>query len=82
MIKQNAFTFPGFLNIFFFQYQVRSIPGKGLGAVAERRIRAGELVMREEPFLSLPLTDGGDLEGRFDPRQEACSLSFCLIRFI
>ena len=42
--------------------QVRRIPGKGLGVVAERRIAPGELVMKEAAFLSLPLTETGDLQ--------------------
>ena len=48
-------------------HKVVPIPGKGLGVVATRPIKAGELILRERPFLSLPLDEQGDIQGKTDP---------------
>ncbi|KZS89515.1 hypothetical protein SISNIDRAFT_479733 [Sistotremastrum niveocremeum HHB9708] len=38
------------------------IPGKGMGAVATRDIKQGELILRENPLFTLPLKIDGDPE--------------------
>ncbi len=35
-------------------WEVRSVPGKGLGLFATRRLSAGDLVLREQPLLVMP----------------------------
>ena len=51
-------------------YRLMQIPGKGIGMVSSKIIKAGTLIVEEEPLLSLNLSENGDLEGYFD--KDAC----------
>ena len=48
-------------------HKVVPVNGKGLGVIATRPIKAGELILKERPFLSLPLDKDGDIQGKTDP---------------
>ena len=46
-------------------FKVKAIEGKGLGVVAANRaIKAGELILRESPLLSVPMNGKGDILGK------------------
>ncbi|KAK2020769.1 hypothetical protein LX32DRAFT_497342, partial [Colletotrichum zoysiae] len=45
-------------------FEVREVPGKGLGAVADATIRAGDVVLRERPALLQLMTELADPVGR------------------
>ena len=38
-------------------YRVQDVPGKGLGILAMRNIKAGELVLREKPIMTMSFDD-------------------------
>ena len=49
-------------------FKVVKIAGKGMGMVAKVKVKPGELVVKEEPFLSLGLDESGDLRGKYDAK--------------
>ena len=45
-------------------YSIVKIVGKGMGVVANSDISPGQLIMQEDPLLSVALTANGDLQGK------------------
>ncbi|CAB4068928.1 unnamed protein product [Lepeophtheirus salmonis] len=47
------------------ELQIHHIPKKGLGVIAHSSVPPGEIIVEEEPMVSLPLNADGSLDGNF-----------------
>lgn len=45
-------------------YEVRAISGKGIGMVASKDVKPGQVIVEETPLITLSLSNDGDLVGK------------------